>query len=98
MLTAHRNDQQRIGIRVYASKSEALGLAYRMTMDALNYLIREKEAGSYTPQEFDNIVIPQLVEQGDENLFMKFYNDRLYIDYQPLDHKVKRLELLLNNI
>ena len=82
----------------YHGISDTLNMAYRIDMQAFMYLVNEKEAGSFTPDELDNIIIPQLVEQGNDNLLIKILNKKLLIAYDPLQPRLRRLELKLNNI
>ena len=91
------DSQKRKGIFVYAGKSEALGISYRMTGEALQYLVRERELGDFTISEFNDLVIPILLHGRDENLMIFPHIYRYYIDYNPIGPRVNRLEIMLNN-
>ena len=90
-------DQKPRGICVYAAKSNTLGIAYRMTIEALRYLASEKKLGSLTISGFNDIAIPRLLLKEDENIQIIPYINKYYIGYNPIEPRINRLEIMLNN-
>lgn len=90
-------DQKPRGICVYAAKSNTLGIAYRIDIDVLRYLDREKKLGSLTISEFNGIAIPRLLLKGEENLQIIPFINKYYIGYNPIEPRINRLEIMLNN-
>lgn len=96
MLKSIDNKKQR-GICAYASKSNTLGVAYRIDIDVLRYLDSEKKLGSLTISEFNDIAIPRLLLKDDENLQIIPFINKYYIGYNPIGPRINRLEIMLNN-
>jgi hypothetical protein len=90
-------DSKPRGICVYAAKSNELGIAYRIDIDVLRYLVREKKLGNLTISEFNEVAMPRLLIKGDESMQIIPFINKYFIGYNPIEPRINRLEMMLNN-
>ena len=77
---------------------ESVKISYEISRPAFEYLVYKKALAGENPSVLSDIVIPQLIETGDENLEVIIEGNNATVLYIPEERKINRVRAAgLNN-